>query len=210
MNGTPNWMAPEVIELKGASTASDIWSLGCTIVELIDGRPPYSEMVAMSAMFRIVEDDRPPIPERCSPELFDFLSQCFAKEPQDRPTANELFAHEWLQSNWDPRKVSRCPSLRVETKLTSRSTLQDLRPQDSIPFLRRISSEMRRPDLTTTFDSPSPLARSASPVEDIFGTSPSSPRGLIFPESGQRDSFDGNGSRPNVSRPALSSSSATS
>lgn len=112
VNGTPNWMAPEVIELKGASTASDIWSLGCTIVELIDGRPPYSEMVAMSAMFRIVEDDRPPIPERCSPELFDFLVHCFAKEPQDRPTANELFAHEWLQSNWDPRKVALLSSSR--------------------------------------------------------------------------------------------------
>ncbi len=42
--GTPNWMAPEVIELKGASTKSDIWSLGCTVVELITGRPPYAEI----------------------------------------------------------------------------------------------------------------------------------------------------------------------
>ena len=33
--GTPNWMAPEVIELKGASPKSDIWSLACTVVELL-------------------------------------------------------------------------------------------------------------------------------------------------------------------------------
>jgi serine/threonine protein kinase len=42
--GTPNWMAPEVIELKGPSFASDIWSLGCTVVELLTGRPPYAEI----------------------------------------------------------------------------------------------------------------------------------------------------------------------
>jgi serine/threonine protein kinase len=44
VQGTPNWIAPEVIELKGASSASDIWSLGCTVVELFTGKPPYAEV----------------------------------------------------------------------------------------------------------------------------------------------------------------------
>ncbi|KAL8286801.1 hypothetical protein RQP46_004329 [Phenoliferia psychrophenolica] len=127
VQGTPNWMAPEVIELRGASTASDIWSLACTVIELITGKPPYAELNAMSAMFRIVEDERPPIPPRCSPELADFLCQCFAKDPRQRPTAAELFDHEWLTSHWEMHK--------------------ELRPQDSIPFIRRISSDMRRPEL---------------------------------------------------------------
>ena len=42
---TPNWIAPEVIELKCTSTKSDIWSLGCTIIELLTGQPPYGDLV---------------------------------------------------------------------------------------------------------------------------------------------------------------------
>ena len=41
--GTPRWMAPEIIEMKGASTKSDIWSLGCTVVEMLTALPPFSE-----------------------------------------------------------------------------------------------------------------------------------------------------------------------
>ncbi len=60
-------MAPEVIELSGATTASDIWSLGCTVIELLDGKPPYHKLQPMPALFRIVNDDHPPLPEGASP-----------------------------------------------------------------------------------------------------------------------------------------------
>ncbi|KAH9041218.1 kinase-like domain-containing protein [Lactarius pseudohatsudake] len=80
--GTPNWTAPEVIELKGASPKSDIWSLGCTVIELLTGRPPYGDIGnAMTVMFRIVEDESPPIPERFSGPLVAFLKECFHKDP---------------------------------------------------------------------------------------------------------------------------------
>lgn len=65
--GTPYWMAPEVIELTGASTSSDIWSLGCTVIELLEGKPPYHSMQPMPALFRIVNDDHPPLPQGASP-----------------------------------------------------------------------------------------------------------------------------------------------
>ena len=42
--GTPNWVAPEVIELKGTSTKSDICSLGCVIIDLLTGRLPYGDI----------------------------------------------------------------------------------------------------------------------------------------------------------------------
>lgn len=59
-------MAPEIIELKGASIKSDIWSLGCTIIELCTGSPPYIELNHYSALYRIVEDEYPPFPSDIS------------------------------------------------------------------------------------------------------------------------------------------------
>ncbi|KAG8745663.1 hypothetical protein FRC10_007360 [Ceratobasidium sp. 414] len=142
--GTPNWMAPEVIELKGASTKSDIWSLGCVVIELLTGRPPYGDIPngltgmstppalyarpdQISVMFRIVEDESPPIPEGFSPMLRNFLELCFNKDPNCRPSAAILFEHPWLKQNWGAHK--------------------ELRPQDSIPFLRRVSADLQRSDV---------------------------------------------------------------
>ena len=60
-------VAPEIIELNGATTKSDIWSVGCTVIELITGEPPYYDLAQMPALFRIVQDDHPPLPEGVSP-----------------------------------------------------------------------------------------------------------------------------------------------
>ncbi|EJD47951.1 hypothetical protein AURDEDRAFT_102129, partial [Auricularia subglabra TFB-10046 SS5] len=165
--GTPNWMAPEVIELKGASFASDIWSLGCTVVELLTGKPPYADIPnGLSVMFHIVEDDTPPIPDDCSALMKDFLMQCFHKDPAMRPSAEVLFEHEWLRVNWEHHK--------------------ELRPQDSIPFLRRVSADLHKNDLARHLsaldvpfaDSPHPPFwdgagdLSSSPVGRFFGGTP--------------------------------------
>ena len=76
-------------------------------------------------MFRIVEDDMPPLPETCSSLLKDFLRQCFHKDPTKRPSADELCEHEWLKQNWAAHN-------------------KEIRPQDSIPFLRRVSADLQK------------------------------------------------------------------
>ncbi|WWC86111.1 uncharacterized protein L201_000982 [Kwoniella dendrophila CBS 6074] len=130
--GTPNWMAPEVISLAGASFASDIWSLGCTVIELLTGKPPYSDITnSMTVLFRIVEDDMPPLPDEMSESLRDFLKLCFIKDPNARPPAVMLFEHPWVKG------------LNPELAL---------RPQDSVPFLRRVSMDLRRVDSQRIFE----------------------------------------------------------
>ncbi|XP_059633399.1 MAP3K epsilon protein kinase 1-like [Cornus florida] len=97
--GTPYWMAPEVIEMSGVCAASDIWSVGCTVIELLTCVPPYYDLQPMPALFRIVQDEHPPIPDGLSPAITDFLRQCFKKDARQRPDAKTLLSHPWMQNS---------------------------------------------------------------------------------------------------------------
>lgn len=99
--GTPNWMAPEtVLGGEGLCTASDIWSLGATIIELFTTNPPYHELNAMATLHAIGTDDHPPLPKNISPLAKDFLLECFQKQSNLRISASLLLKHKWL--NQDP------------------------------------------------------------------------------------------------------------
>ncbi|KAH6831363.1 mitogen-activated protein kinase kinase kinase 7 [Perilla frutescens var. hirtella] len=97
--GTPYWMAPEVIEMSGVCAASDIWSVGCTVIELLTCVPPYFDLQPMPALFRIVQDEHPPIPDSLSPAITDFLRQCFKKDAGQRPDAKTLLSHPWIKNS---------------------------------------------------------------------------------------------------------------
>ena len=97
--GSPYWMAPEVIEMKGSSSACDIWALGCTIIELLTGQPPYFEFNQVQAMFCMVENEKPPYPQNMSNDMKSFLDQCFKRDPKDRSTAKKLKKHALLGGN---------------------------------------------------------------------------------------------------------------
>ena len=74
------------------------WVLKCYICTC------YSSVLAV--MFHIVDDASPPLPDNCSEALKDFFSLCFDKDPTQRPSAELLFEHRWLKSNWGENKVS--------------------------------------------------------------------------------------------------------
>lgn len=59
-------VAPEIVLLQTLTTKSDIWSLGCTIIEMITENPPYFSLEPMCALFAVVRDDIPPIPSDIS------------------------------------------------------------------------------------------------------------------------------------------------
>lgn len=96
MVGTPWYIAPEMVEYRPYTTSVDVWSLGCTVLELATGRRPYHELSAMQVLFRMVEDRRPPIPSHLSEEAQDFLKSCWVWDPQERPSAHDLLRHPFI------------------------------------------------------------------------------------------------------------------
>uniref|UniRef100_A0A1J3IAX9 mitogen-activated protein kinase kinase kinase n=1 Tax=Noccaea caerulescens TaxID=107243 RepID=A0A1J3IAX9_NOCCA len=202
LKGSPYWMAPELMQAvmqkdsnPDLAFAVDIWSLGCTIIEMFTGKPPWSEFEGAAAMFKVMRDS-PPVPESMSPEGKDFLRLCFQRNPAERPTASMLLEHRFLKSSTQPTSprnsdVSNCsqlfngmnitepngrrekpnfkldqvPRARNVTSSESESWLQQQQPQQQ----QQQQQQYRTPDLTGTVSRLSPR----STLEAIPSPSPS-------------------------------------
>jgi serine/threonine kinase 3 len=139
--GSPLFMAPEVIRKTGYNHKADIWSLGITAIEMIDGKPPHTDIRSMDDLVKILE--RPPgtlavrtrlllvfllcctsdarsvqKPHLYSAEFNDFIARCLTKDAEQRPSAMDLADHPFVlkgaQAGPDALKdlISECLALR--------------------------------------------------------------------------------------------------
>mmetsp|Transcript_21109 Transcript_21109/g.37390 ORF Transcript_21109/g.37390 Transcript_21109/m.37390 type:complete len:931 (-) Transcript_21109:100-2892(-) len=97
--GTPYWMGPEVIQNGRYNSKADIWSLGITLIEMADGEPPFCNIHPMRALFIIPQKDPSTFraPENWSDDLNSFLAKCLVKNPDERPSAEDLLSHPFIK-----------------------------------------------------------------------------------------------------------------
>lgn len=100
VTGTNNWMAPEIIQVTGHGRFADIWSIGCLVIEMATGKPPWYELGGEMNVFMQVCYTQivPTLPQEFSAEALDFVSQCFQRKPQDRPNVFELLQHPFVNT----------------------------------------------------------------------------------------------------------------
>lgn len=98
--GTTYYMSPELLNGDGYGRKTDVWSLGCTVVEMLTGQPPWHQLECFAAIFKIVTSTESgyELPEGTSENAKDFLKQCFQRSVSLRPTSSQLTDHPFIKS----------------------------------------------------------------------------------------------------------------
>ncbi|XP_055359168.1 mitogen-activated protein kinase kinase kinase 5 isoform X2 [Betta splendens] len=191
--GTLQYMAPEIIDQgpRGYGKPADIWSLGCTIIEMATGKPPFHELGSpQAAMFKVgMFKIHPTVPECMSGQAKGFIMNCFVPNPDNRATAAELLMDAFLRSS--PKKKPKTPQ---EAEAKDSLSLADYQRSLSVPISIRVedtdsysasvdlssSLDLRRPQSTLKANqmSGSPTSTSTSsflPIPEDPSTDMSSP-----------------------------------
>jgi len=120
--GSPLFMAPEIIKKEGYNNKADIWSLGITIIEMMEQRPPNNDINKIEMLPLLV--DRPPATLKSSTdasiEFRTFLASLFVKDPANRPSAIDLLMVPIMKSVTGPdclvSMIYECVSLQASKR----------------------------------------------------------------------------------------------
>jgi serine/threonine protein kinase len=91
--GTPNYMAPELIQGQAYTNKVDVYSFGMILYELVEGLRPFAGLQPDQIFQRVVEEKvRPPFSGGAARQLEKLAQRCWAQEPDKRPTFQEIYA----------------------------------------------------------------------------------------------------------------------
>nr|XP_044626582.1 serine/threonine-protein kinase PLK3 isoform X2 [Equus asinus] len=107
--GTPNYVAPEVLQRQGHGPEADVWSLGCVMYTLLCGSPPF-ETVDLKETYRCIKQVHYTLPASLSLPARQLLAAILRASPQDRPSIDQILRHDFFTKGYTPDRlpVSSC------------------------------------------------------------------------------------------------------
>jgi hypothetical protein len=89
--GTPAWTAPEIVRMERYTDKVDVFSFGVVMWELIAREEPYGGQKGVQIAYAAAEQGlRPEIPSFCPPEYAELMSECWADDPDERPSFAQI------------------------------------------------------------------------------------------------------------------------
>lgn len=85
--GTPDYMAPETLDPLAVDPRTDLYALGCIMVEMATGRPPFAGQTPFAVLDAHRNKPAPSLPDRYGPDLRELVRALLEKQPSDRPHA---------------------------------------------------------------------------------------------------------------------------
>ncbi|OWK04627.1 PLK3 [Cervus elaphus hippelaphus] len=116
--GTPNYVAPEVLQRQGHGPEADVWSLGCVMYTLLCGSPPF-ETVDLKETYRCIKQVHYTLPASLSLPARQLLAAILRASPQDRPSIDQILRHDFFTKGYTPDRlpVSSCVTVPDLTPL---------------------------------------------------------------------------------------------
>nr|XP_051684951.1 focal adhesion kinase 1 isoform X14 [Oryctolagus cuniculus] len=109
------WMAPESINFRRFTSASDVWMFGVCVWEiLMHGVKPFQGVKNNDVIGRIENGERLPMPPNCPPTLYSLMTKCWAYDPSRRPRFTELKAQ--LSTVLEEEKAQQEERMRMESR----------------------------------------------------------------------------------------------
>uniref|UniRef100_A0A4X1SLV5 Focal adhesion kinase 1 n=1 Tax=Sus scrofa TaxID=9823 RepID=A0A4X1SLV5_PIG len=109
------WMAPESINFRRFTSASDVWMFGVCMWEILMlGVKPFQGVKNNDVIGRIENGERLPMPPNCPPTLYSLMTKCWAYDPSRRPRFTELKAQ--LSTILEEEKVQQEERMRMESR----------------------------------------------------------------------------------------------
>ncbi|WP_328372119.1 serine/threonine protein kinase [Streptomyces sp. NBC_00445] len=106
MVGSIDFMAPERIRGQKPGPSSDLWSLGATLYQAVEGRPPYRRDTPMETAYAIAVE--PFAPMRQAGPLEPLIEILLSRNPEDRPTAEQT--ERALRATWSGGPTATAPT----------------------------------------------------------------------------------------------------
>ncbi|KAL6576528.1 hypothetical protein OROHE_000309 [Orobanche hederae] len=96
--GTPMYLSPEAVMDSVQDASSDVWAVGCTVLEMLTGQPAWDGRNADEIIRKIgAVNELPKIPNEISAEARDFLKGCLVRKSLYRFTCEMLLNHPFVQ-----------------------------------------------------------------------------------------------------------------
>ncbi|XP_042192259.1 serine/threonine-protein kinase 17B [Callorhinchus milii] len=101
ITGTPEYVAPEILNYEPISTATDMWSIGVLTYMLLTGESPFQGEDKQETFLNISQvnvDYSDEVFDGISKTAIEFIEQLLVKNPEERSSAEVCLSHLWLQA----------------------------------------------------------------------------------------------------------------